>query len=164
MIKLSRVTYKIKTHLKERLIMSNVLFTSTATTIGGRNGHVKSASGAVDMDLAMPGTPRAKELPHAVNPELLFASGYSACFGGAVELAARQEKVKLDSEIEVTGNVSLLKDEEFEGQFKIGVVLHVKGKGMEKSVLENIVHKAHEFCPYSKATRGNIDVALEIEV
>ncbi|GGE53358.1 organic hydroperoxide resistance protein OhrA [Pullulanibacillus camelliae] len=140
--------------------MSNVLFTSTATALGGREGHVKSPNGVIDIDLAMPGTPRAKKLPDAANPELLFAAGYSACFDGALQLVAGKEKVKFDSE--VTANVSLLKDES-DGGFKIGVVLHVKGTGIEKSVLEDLVHKAHEFCPYSKATRGNIDVTLEVE-
>lgn len=139
--------------------MSNVLFTATSTALGGREGHVKSSDGVIDLDLAMPGTPRAKELPHASNPEQLFSAGYSACFDGALQLVARKEKVKFDSE--VTANVSFLKEESGEG-FKIAAKIQVKGTGVEKSVLEDLVHKAHEVCPYSKATRGNIEVTLEV--
>lgn len=140
--------------------MSDVLFTSTATAVGGREGHVKSSDGVINVDLAMPGTPRAKELTNATNPEQLFAAGYSACFDGALQLMAKRANVKFDSE--VTANVSLLKDES-DGGFKLGVTLHVKGTGVEKAVLEDLVHKAHDFCPYSKATRRNIEVTLEVE-
>jgi Ohr subfamily peroxiredoxin len=139
--------------------MSETLFTSSATAVGGREGRVESPDGVINMDLAMPGTPRAEKLPNAANPELLFASGYAACFDGALQLMARKERVKLDSE--VTANVSLIKDEKDDG-FKLGVTLQVKGTGIEKSQLEDLVHKAHEFCPYSKATRGNIEVKLEV--
>jgi len=139
--------------------MSETLFTSSATAVGGREGRVESPDGVINMDLAMPGTPRAEKLPNAANPELLFASGYAACFDGALQLMARKERLKLDSE--VTANVSLIKDEKDDG-FKLGVTLQVKGTGIEKSQLEDLVHKAHEFCPYSKATRGNIEVKLEV--
>ncbi|OCA89276.1 Organic hydroperoxide resistance protein OhrA [Bacillus sp. FJAT-27225] len=139
--------------------MSEKLFTSSVTASGGREGHVRSSNGNIDFDTAMPGTPRAEQLPDAVNPELLFAAGYSACFDGALQLMARKERVKLDSE--VTANVSLLKDETDDG-FKIAVKLEVKGTGVDKETLEGLVHKAHEFCPYSKATRGNVDVILEV--
>ncbi|HSU79569.1 MAG TPA: organic hydroperoxide resistance protein [Candidatus Angelobacter sp.] len=140
--------------------MSNVLFTSTATAVGGREGRVQSSDGVINVELAMPGTPHAKELPNATNPEQLFAAGYSACFDGALQLVARKERVTFDSE--VTANVSFMKDES-DGGFKLGVTLHVKGTGVEKPVLEDLVHKAHQVCPYSKATRGNIEVKLEVE-
>jgi lipoyl-dependent peroxiredoxin len=139
--------------------MSEKLFTSSVSAVGGREGRVESSNGVINMELAMPNTPRAKDKPQATNPEQLFAAGYAACFDGALQLMARKERVELDSE--VTANVSLLKDETDNG-FKLGVLLQVKGKGIEKSQLEDLVHKAHEFCPYSKATRGNIDVQLEI--
>jgi Ohr subfamily peroxiredoxin len=135
------------------------LFTSSATAVGGRQGRVESSDGNIKLDLAMPGTPRAKELPNATNPEQLFACGYSACFDGALQHIARQERVKFESQ--VTANVSFLKDEGDQG-FKIAATLQVKGHGIEKARLEELVHKAHEFCPYSKATRGNIDVTLEV--
>lgn len=140
--------------------MSEKILTSSATASGGREGHVRSSDGKIDMDMAMPGTDRAKKLPDAVNPEEFFAAGYSACFDGALQLMARKERVKFDSE--VTANVSLLKDEQDDG-FKLAVTLHVKGKGIEQEQLESLVKKAHQFCPYSKATRGNIEVTLESE-
>jgi lipoyl-dependent peroxiredoxin len=139
--------------------MTEPMFISSATAVGGRQGRVETASGNIKMDLAMPGSPRAKEVPNATNPEELFAAGYSACFDGALQHVARQEHVKFDSE--VTANVSFLKDEADQG-FKIAVTLQVKGTGVEKETLEELVHKAHDFCPYSKATRGNIDVTLEV--
>jgi Ohr subfamily peroxiredoxin len=139
--------------------MSEKLFTSSVSAVGGREGRVESSNGVINMELAMPNTPRAKEKPEATNPEQLFAAGYAACFDGALQLMARKERVEFDSE--VTANVSLIKDESDNG-FKLGVLLQVKGKDIEKSQLEDLVHKAHEFCPYSKATRGNIDVQLEV--
>ena len=139
--------------------MSEVLFTTSVSAVGGREGRVESSDNVIKMDLAMPNTPRAKDIPEATNPEQLFAAGYSACFDGALQLIARKEKVKFDSE--VTANVSLIKDETDDG-FKLAVKLQVKGKGVEKGKLEELVHKAHDFCPYSKATRGNIEVTLEV--
>ncbi len=138
--------------------MSDVLFTASVSAIGGREGRVQSEDGKLNLDVAMPGTPRAKSIPTATNPEQLFAAGYSACFDGALQLVARKEKVKFDSE--VTANVSLVKDPTDDG-FKLGVTLHVKGTGIEQATLEELVNKAHGFCPYSKATRGNIEVTLE---
>lgn len=107
----------------------------------------------------MPGTPRAKKLEKATNPEQLFAAGYAACFDSALQLVARTERVKVETE--VTANVSLLKDEADQG-YKLGVTLQVKGEGVSASELEALVKKAHGVCPYSKATSGNIDVTLEV--
>ncbi|PLR85768.1 Organic hydroperoxide resistance protein OhrA [Bacillus canaveralius] len=139
--------------------MSEPLFTSSATAVGGREGRVESSDGNIKKDLAMPGTPRAKQLPDASNPEQLFAAGYAACFDGALQFMAKKERVSFESE--VTANVSLLKDEADDG-FKLAVTLQVKGTDIDKAKLEELVHKAHDFCPYSKATRGNIDVTLEV--
>jgi osmotically inducible protein OsmC len=133
--------------------MSNVLFTSTATAVGGREGRVQSSDGVINVELAMPGTPRAKELTNATNPEQLFAAGYSACFDGALQLVARKERVKFDSE--VTANVSFMKDES-DGGFKLGVSLHVKGTGVDKAILEDLVHKAHQVCPTQKQQEGTL--------
>lgn len=139
--------------------MTKPLFTSSVTAIGGREGRVQSSEGNLVLDVAMPGTPRKKEIPEATNPEQLFAAGYAACFDGALQLIARKERVSFQSE--VTANVSLLKDEADQG-FKLGVTLQVKGTGVERAKLEELVEKAHHFCPYSKATKGNIDVVLEV--
>ncbi|KAA0965650.1 organic hydroperoxide resistance protein [Sporosarcina sp. ANT_H38] len=139
--------------------MSNILFTSTVTASGGREGKVQSSDGVINFDTAMPGSPRAKKLETSTNPEQLFAAGYAACFDSALQLVARQEKVKFSSE--VTANVSLLKDEADQG-FKLAVTLQVKGTDIEKDQLEDLVEKAHQVCPYSKATRDNIEITLEI--
>lgn len=139
--------------------MTKPLFTSSVTAIGGREGRVQSSEGNLVLDVAMPGSPRKKEIPEATNPEQLFAAGYSACFDGALQLIARRERVSFQSE--VTANVSLLKDEADQG-FKLAVTLQVKGTGIERDKLEELVEKAHHFCPYSKATKGNIDVQLEV--
>ncbi|KRG16310.1 Organic hydroperoxide resistance protein OhrA [Virgibacillus soli] len=139
--------------------MSDVLFTSSATATGGRNGHVHSSDNVIQFDTAQPGSSRAKELDQSTNPEQLFAAGYAACFDGALQLVASKEKVKFSSE--VTANVSLLKDKSDQG-FKLDVTMQVKGTDIEKDKLEDLVEKAHQFCPYSKATRGNIEVKLEV--
>ncbi|ARD48346.1 Organic hydroperoxide resistance protein OhrA [Sporosarcina sp. P37] len=139
--------------------MSEKLFTSTATANGGREGHVVSSDQVIDLDTAMPGTKRAKELANSTNPEQLFAAGYAACFDGALQLVAGKERIKFTSE--VTANVSLCKDES-DGGFKIEVELQVKGTDIEKAQLEELVEKAHQVCPYSKATRGNVDVTLTV--
>lgn len=139
--------------------MSDKLFTARATALGGREGKVQSDDGVIQFNTAMPGTPRAKQLENATNPEQLFAAGYAACFGSALQLTASKAGAKFN--FEVTANVSLLKDEEDQG-FKLAVVLQVKGTDIEQDQLKDLVEKAHKVCPYSKATRGNIDVTLEI--
>ncbi|AWI36361.1 organic hydroperoxide resistance protein [Bacillus safensis FO-36b] len=137
--------------------MSDVLFTATVSAVGGREGKVVSTDGVLEHEVAMPGTPRAKKIEKATNPEQLFAAGYSACFDSALQMVARQERIRFESE--VTAHVSLLKDSS-DGGFKLGVQLEVKGTGIEQSALEELVHKAHGVCPYSKATQGNIEVEL----
>ena len=139
--------------------MSNILFTTAVTALGGREGKVQSEDGVIQFDTAMPGTPRAKQVENATNPEQLFAAGYAACFDSALQVTARKEKVKLESE--VTAQVSLLKDEADQG-FKLAVTLQVKGTNIEREQLQQLVEKAHTVCPYSKATSGNIDVTLEV--
>ncbi|MEC2308492.1 organic hydroperoxide resistance protein [Bacillus atrophaeus] len=139
--------------------MTNILFTASVSAVGGREGRIVSSDGVLELDVAMPGTPRAKKVEKATNPEQLFAAGYAACFDSALQLVARKERLKIETE--VTANVSLLKDEEDQG-FKLGVTLQVKGMGIAKSDLETLVQKAHGVCPYSKATSGNIDVTLVV--
>ncbi|MBD0405970.1 organic hydroperoxide resistance protein [Bacillus sp. 1021] len=134
------------------------LFTAKATAVGGRSGHIKSEDGVLDFDIIMPNAKKDGET--GTNPEQLFAAGYAACFGGALELAAKKQSIDLTSEIE--GQVSLLKDES-DGGYKIGVTLVIDTKDLDKETAEKLVHAAHEFCPYSKATRGNVDVKLELK-
>ncbi|PJY98962.1 organic hydroperoxide resistance protein [Bacillus vallismortis] len=139
--------------------MSQALFTATVSAVGGREGKVISSDRVLELDVAMPGTPRANQLEKATNPEQLFAAGYAACFDSALQLVARTERMKVETE--VTANVSLLKDEADQG-YKLGVKLQVKGKGVSAAELQALVQKAHGVCPYSKATSGNIDVTLEV--
>ncbi|ENH96467.1 organic hydroperoxide resistance protein [Gracilibacillus halophilus YIM-C55.5] len=133
--------------------MSNVIFTSKATAQGGREGHVKSDDGLVDVNLV---DGASKE--SGSNPEQLFAAGYSACYDGALNLMA--SKKKKDIESTTTAEVSLIKDESDNG-FKLGVVLNIEIKGVSQEEAEELANDAHDFCPYSKATRGNIEVELK---
>lgn len=134
--------------------MMTVYFTAEATTKGGREGHVKSNDGTIDLDLAMP---KPNHVSNATNPEQLFAAGYSACYDSALNLVAQRKRLKIESA--VTGKVSLLKDESDNG-YKIGVVLEVEIHGVSQEQAEELTHAAHQICPYSKATRGNIDVQI----
>ncbi|WP_280770951.1 organic hydroperoxide resistance protein [Salipaludibacillus daqingensis] len=138
--------------------MAEKIFTTSATVNGGREGHVKSDNGVIDVDLSMP---KGGDLPKdASNPEQLFAAGYAACYDGALNLMASKEKKEINST--VTGEVSLIKDPS-DGGFKVGVTLHVEVAGASQEEAEALAHKAHDFCPYSKATRGNIDVDLVVK-
>ncbi|QDP39063.1 organic hydroperoxide resistance protein [Radiobacillus deserti] len=137
--------------------MSEVLFTSHATAKGGRDGHVKSDDGLIDLNLV---NPAGNSGETGSNPEQLFAAGYSACYDGALNLMASKQKKNIDSSI--TADVSLLKDSADNG-FKIGVVLNVEIGGVSQEEAEELAKMAHDFCPYSKATRGNIDVELKVK-
>ncbi|QQK77075.1 organic hydroperoxide resistance protein [Salicibibacter cibarius] len=137
--------------------MADKVFTTKATASGGRDGHVKSDNGVIDVDLKNPSGDEI--LSEVSNPEQLFASGYAACFDGALNLMASKNKEEIESETEAA--VSLLKDPNDNG-FQLGVQLNVSVKGVDQAKAEELVEKAHGFCPYSKATRGNIDVTLNV--
>jgi len=134
------------------------LYEAQATATGdGRNGHVRSSDGVLDNDLAMPqglGGPGGA----ATNPEQLFAAGYAACFHGALQLVARQAKVDI-KDSEVSAKVRIGKTEDGLG---IAVTLQVSLPGLDRAVAEDLTAKAHQVCPYSHATRGNIDVDLVV--
>ncbi len=134
--------------------MSNVLFTSQATAEGGRKGTVKSSDGLIDFNLVMP-TDDSEET--GSNPEQLFAAAYSACYDGALNLVAGKKKKDINSK--TTADVSFLKDEADNG-FKIGVTLTVEINGVSQEDADMLAKEAHKVCPYSKATRGNIDVEI----
>jgi Ohr subfamily peroxiredoxin len=136
----------------------NVLYTATAHATGeGRNGHAISDDGILDLDLRMP-----KELGGpggATNPEQLFAVGYAACFHSALKLVAGQSKLDATgSEVSASVSIGSLPS----GGFGLAVELDVHTPNLEQSVAEELVAKAHEVCPYSNATRGNIEVALRV--
>ncbi len=134
-------------------------FVAHATTTGGRNGHVETPDGLIKLDLSVPKEMGGPGKPNTVNPEELFAAGYSACFGGAVEYAAHLEKVKIGP-VTVTADVTI--DQNDKGFF-LAVVVKTHVEGVDHAVAEKLANKAHnDICPYSKATRGNVDVRLEI--
>ena len=134
------------------------LYTAHATTHGGRDGHVESSDGVLDLELA---TPKEMGGPggEATNPEQLFAAGYSACFEGALRLVAGQRKKDL-GDASVTADVSLGNTED--GGFGIAVELTGNMPGVPLEEAEDLMREAHQVCPYSRATRGNIDVKLSV--
>jgi osmotically inducible protein OsmC len=143
--------------MSEPTVLDKVLFTSSATSTGGRDGHVKSSDGLIDLDVR---APRAVNPGGAVgtNPEQLFAAGYSACFGGAVALVAKRQKI-VPGPVSITANVSL---GAVGDGFGIAVELVATIPGLPRPQAEALVMAAHEACPYSKATRGNIVVNVHL--
>ncbi|MGJ9458799.1 organic hydroperoxide resistance protein [Oceanobacillus sp. CF4.6] len=135
--------------------MSDIIFTSSATAKNGRDGHVKSNDGLIDLDLVNPAKGNSDK--KGSNPEQLFAAGYAACYDGALNSVASMQKKKIDSE--TTADVSFMKDAE-NGGYKIGVTLNIKIEGVNPEEAKELADAAHQACPYSKATRGNIDVKL----
>ena len=132
--------------------MTDALYTARAHAVGGRQGTAKTDDGKIDVALGYP-----KELggdDKGTNPEQLFAAGYGACFLGALNLVAKNAGVKL-GEHSLDSEVDLIKDET---SFHIGVRLKLNAPDVDKAVAQDLLEKAHAVCPYSKATRGNIDV------
>ena len=136
----------------------NVAYTATAHATGdGRNGHARSEDGILDIDMRIP-----KEMGGpggAPNPEMLFAAGYAACFHSALKVVGRREKVNVDGS-EVIASVGIGATEG--GGFGLTVDLTVSLPNVDRPAAEKLVAKAHEVCPYSNATRGNIPVSLTV--
>ncbi|GAB1155532.1 organic hydroperoxide resistance protein [Paenibacillus illinoisensis] len=134
------------------------MYETTVKAVGGRNGYVESSSPELRLDVRTP-----KEMGGAggegTNPEQLFAAGYAACFDSALNMVARMQKIKLEG-TEVTATVHFGKVED--GGFGIAATLNVLAKGVDKATAEKLVEAAHQACPYSRATRGNIDVELNV--
>ncbi|TCI99537.1 organic hydroperoxide resistance protein [Aeromicrobium sp. IC_218] len=140
--------------------MPDVIYTASSTASGdGRNGHVRSSDGLVDLDLAVP--QEMGGLGGATNPEQLFAAGYSACFLSALKASAKQHGVPIQ-DAAVTADVGI--GSNGEGGFGLTVTLNVELGGVSQEDAEKAVAAAHQVCPYSNATRGNIDVQLVVEV
>lgn len=133
-----------------------VLFTGTATAIGGRNGHSQTSDGSVSVDLAMPHNGVLDT--GKTTPEHLFATGYAACFGSAVEAVGRQKKLDVTGAA-VTVAASLVKGDD---GFSLAVKLTLKAPALSKEEAQSVIEAAHQMCPYSKATRGNIPVELAV--
>ena len=138
-----------------------VIYTAESTaTGGGRDGHVKSNNDRIDLDTRPP-----KEMGgsgEGTNPEELFSAGYAACFLGALRLVAGKAKVKIDDASGITARIGFGKDSE--GGFGLTADLVGYLPGLEQSVADDLMNQAHQVCPYSKATRGNIDVMLSAKV
>lgn len=136
--------------------MSNdkVIYTSHTRTTGGRDGAGHSSDGALNVKLSAPGSGKA-----GTNPEQLFAVGWSACFIGAMGLAAAERHVRLPAETAVDAEVDLVKNDD---GYALQARLKVSLPGVPRETAQAIVGQAHQTCPYSKATRGNIDVAIDL--
>jgi lipoyl-dependent peroxiredoxin len=130
---------------------------ATATGHGREDGHVRSSDGIIDADIQAPVELGGKG--GATNPEQLFAAGYSACFLNAVRRVARRAKTNVDG-TEVTADVGI--GPAGEGGFGLAVTLHVTMPNVDRAQAEELVAAAHLVCPYSNATRGNIDVVLDV--
>ncbi|MDR6788235.1 Ohr subfamily peroxiredoxin [Sphingomonas sp. BE138] len=137
----------------------DVKYSTTASATGGRDGHARSEDGRFDVALSTP-----RELGGAggegSNPEQLFAAGYSACFLGALKVAGQQLKVKVPAETRVTATVGI--GPRSQGGFGITADLVVDLPGVDKDAAQTLVDTAHQICPYSNATRGNVDVGLTL--
>lgn len=136
------------------------LFTATATAIGGRNGHTQTSDGLVSADLSVPKEMGGPGRPGTATPEHLFAAGYAACFGGALDFVAKQHKQNA-ANAKIVCAVSIGPRDG--GGFGIAVKMHVEDKSLPQAELAELVKEAHEkICPYSHATRGNVEVELEV--
>jgi osmotically inducible protein OsmC len=140
------------------MALEKVVYRSKVTSTGGRDGAAKSEDGKLNVNLSVP-----QEMGgtggEGTNPEQLFAAGYSACFLGALKLVAGKEQAELPQDVSITSEVGLGK---IPGGFNIEVDLTVNAPGMDQQQLQALVDKAHGVCPYSNATRGNIDVRFKV--
>jgi osmotically inducible protein OsmC len=134
--------------------VDKVLYTGKTHTTGGRDGASRSSDGRLDIKLSSPGSSGA-----GTNPEQLFAAGWSACFIGAMGLAAATMKVKLPADLAVDTEVDLCNTD---GAYFLQARLNVSLPGVEREVAQALTAAAHQTCPYSKATRGNIDVVINL--
>jgi Ohr subfamily peroxiredoxin len=136
------------------------LFTATATAIGGRNGRTQAVDDVVSVDLSVPKAMGGPGKPGTATPEHLFAAGYAACFGGALDYIAKQQKHDATN-ARITCSTSIGPREG--GGFGIAVKMQVEDRSLPQALLERLVKEAHEkICPYSHATRGNVDVQFEV--
>lgn len=140
------------------MALEKVLYTAHATSTGGRTGTAESSDGALKVNLSTP-----KELGGAggpgTNPEQLFAAGYSACFIGAMKAVSAAQKIKLPDDVSIKADVGI---GPIPGGFGIQVAMAISVPGFDKAQAEALVAAAHKVCPYSNATRGNIDVTLTV--
>jgi osmotically inducible protein OsmC len=134
--------------------LEKVLYTAKAHTTGGRDGASRTDDGRLDIKLSSPGT-----AGNGTNPEQLFAAGYAACFIGALKAVAGMQKITLPADLGIDSTVDLGKVGQAYG---IAATLNVSLPGMERDAARKLVDAAHQVCPYSNATRGNIDVTINV--
>lgn len=135
------------------------LYEASSTAVGGRNGHVTTEDGKIDMELSVPkglGGDGGK----GTNPEQLFGSAYAACFGSALQMIAEDRSIDLTEDMSVTANIEIGKTKD--GDLQLRAVLDCYLPGVDVETGEELVNKAHEVCPYSRATRDNITVTLNL--
>jgi len=133
---------------------AKILFTANVRTTGGREGAARSSDGRLDVRLSPPGAAGS-----GTNPEELFAAGWSACFEGAMGIAARRLKITLPADLAIDAEVDLCLTD---GAFFLQARLNVSVPGVEREVAQTLVDAAHQTCPYSKAIRGNVDVVITL--
>jgi osmotically inducible protein OsmC len=134
--------------------LDKVLYTAHAHTTGGRDGQSRTDDGRLDVKLSSPGTPA-----NGTNPEQLFAAGYSACFIGAMKAVAGKQKITLPADLAIDADVDLGPVGQAYG---IAARLNVSLPGMDRAQAQQLLDAAHQVCPYSNATRGNIDVQIKL--
>ncbi len=134
--------------------LQKVLYTAKTHTTGGRDGAAQSSDGRLEVKLSSPGGPG-----NGTNPEQLFAAGWSACFMSAIGLAASQKKISLPADRAIDTEIDLGTNE---GGYALRARLNVSLPGLDRSIAKELVDLAHQTCPYSKATRGNIDVEINL--
>lgn len=138
--------------------LDKIAYTTSAVSTGGREGTSASEDGRLSVALSTPKALGGNDGP-GTNPEQLFAAGYSACFIGAMKFVAMGDKIKLPDDLTVTAEVGI---GPIPNGFGIRAALTVNVPGVERGVVERLVEKAHQVCPYSNATRGNIEVDLKV--
>jgi Ohr subfamily peroxiredoxin len=140
------------------MTLEKVLYTAHATSTGGREGRTRSSDGALEVRLSVP-----KEMNGAggpgTNPEQLFAAGYSACFLASIKVVAAEQKIRVPADVSIAASVGL---GPIASGLGIQAALNISLPGMDREVAQRLVQAAHQVCPYSNATRGNIDVALNL--
>ena len=143
------------------MAIDQAVYTAHATSTGGRTGSTESSDGRIKLQLSTPKELGGDSGP-GTNPEQLFAAGYSACFIGAMKAVAAREKIKLPADVSISADVSIGPLTGKPGAFGIAVSMAVSVPGMDRAAAEKLVATAHEVCPYSNATRGNVDVSLTV--
>ena len=140
------------------MALDKVLYTATATATGGRQGTAESSDGKLKIELSTP-----RELGGAggdgTNPEQLFAAGYSACFIGAMKAVGAKQKIAVPNDVSITSDVAI---GPIPAGFGIQVAMRISLPGMDRAAAQALIEAAHQVCPYSNATRGNIDVSLTL--